>query len=73
MSSTSVMSALALYKLADDRHLVQILKCPFATQFTTPNTADPTWGDIFECCSKAQSSKLERVFSPKRGKETFEL
>jgi len=31
-------------------------------------TADPTWGDIFECCFKAQSSKLERLFSLKRGK-----
>jgi len=25
-------------------------------------TANPTWGDIFECCFKAQSSKLERLF-----------
>jgi len=25
-------------------------------------TADPTLGDIFECCFKAQSSKLERLF-----------
>jgi len=25
-------------------------------------TADPTWGDIFECCFKAQSSKLKRLF-----------
>jgi len=31
-------------------------------------TADPTWGDIFECCSKAQSSTLESVFLLKRGK-----
>ena len=31
-------------------------------------TANPTWGDIFECCFKAQSSKLERLFSLKRGK-----
>jgi len=30
-------------------------------------TADPTWGDIFECCFKAQSSKLENLFSLKRG------
>jgi len=30
-------------------------------------TANPTWGDIFECCFKAQSSKLERLFSLKRG------
>ena len=30
--------------------------------------ANPTWGDIFECCFKAQSSKLERLFSLKRGK-----
>jgi len=41
-------------------------------------TADPTWGDIFECCFKAQSSKLERLFSLKRGKRdvralSFEL
>jgi len=32
------------------------------TQFSTAN---PTWGDIFECCFKAQSSKLERLFSLK--------
>ena len=32
-------------------------------------TANPTWGDIFECCFKAQSSKLERLFSLKRGKK----
>jgi len=25
-------------------------------------TANPTWGDIFECSFKAQSSKLERLF-----------
>ena len=31
-------------------------------------TANPTWGDISECCFKAQSSKLERLFSSKRGK-----
>jgi len=41
-------------------------------------TADPTWGDIFESCFKAQSSKLERLFSLKRGKRdvralSFEL
>jgi len=41
-------------------------------------TADPTWGDIFECCFKAESSKLERLFSLKRGKRdvralSFEL
>jgi len=32
------------------------------------STANPTWGDIFECCIKAQSSKLERLFSLKCGK-----
>ena len=42
------------------------------------NTANPTDGDIFECCFKAQSSKLERLFSLKRGKRdvralSFEL
>ena len=31
-------------------------------------TANPTWGDIFECCFKAQSSKLERLFSLKCGR-----
>jgi len=36
-------------------------------------TANPTWGDIFECCFKAQSSKLERLFSLRRGKRDFEL
>jgi len=41
-------------------------------------TANPTWGDIFECCFKAQSSKLERLFALKRGKRdvralSFEL
>ena len=40
--------------------------------------ADPTWGDIFECCFKTQSSKLERLFSLKCGKRdvralSFEL
>jgi len=42
------------------------------------DTANPTWGDIFECCFKAQTSKLERLFSLKRGKRdvlalSFEL
>jgi len=41
-------------------------------------TANPTSGDIFECCFKARSSKLERLFSLKRGKRdvralSFEL
>jgi len=31
-------------------------------------TANPTWGDILECCFKAQSSKLKGLFSLKRGK-----
>jgi len=31
-------------------------------------TAHPAWGDTPERCYKAQSSKLERPFSPKRGK-----
>ena len=42
------------------------------------DTASPTWGDIFERCFKAQSSKLERLFSLNRGKRdvralSFEL
>ena len=41
-------------------------------------TASPIWGDIFESSSKAQSSKLERLFSLKCGKRdvwalSFEL
>ena len=41
-------------------------------------TGNSTWGDILECCFKAQSSKLERLFSSKRGKRdvralSFEL
>ena len=41
-------------------------------------TANPTWGDIFESSFKAQISKLERLFSLKRGKRdvralSFEL
>jgi len=35
------------------------------------STANPTWGDIFESCFKAQSSKLESLFSLKRGKREF--
>ena len=42
------------------------------------STANSTRGDIFECCFKAQSSKLEPLFSLKRGKRdvralSFEL
>jgi len=42
------------------------------------DTANPTWGAIFECCFKARSSKLESLFSLKRGKRdvralSFEL
>jgi len=41
-------------------------------------TANPTRGDIFECCLIARSSKLQRLFSLKRGKRdvralSFEL
>ena len=41
-------------------------------------TANPTWYDIFESFFKAQSSKLKRLFSLKRGKRdlralSFEL
>jgi len=46
--------------------------------YTYIRTADPTWGDIFECCFKAQSSKVECLFSLKSGKRdvralSFEL
>jgi len=37
-------------------------------------TANPTWGDILECCFKAQSSKLERLFSTwQKKRSSFEL
>jgi len=41
--------------------------CQYTGSLTS--TANPTWGDIFKCCFKAQSSKLERLFSLKRGKK----
>jgi len=46
--------------------------------FDVDCTANPTWGDIFEFCFKAQSSKLESLCSLKRGKRdvralSFEL
>ena len=42
------------------------------------STANPTWGDIFELCFKTQNSKLECLFSLKRGQRdvralSFEL
>jgi len=37
------------------------------------NKTNPTWGDIFEWCFKAQRSKFERLFSLKRAEETFEF
>ena len=30
--------------------------------FDVTGIATPTWGNIFECCLKVQSSKLERLF-----------
>ena len=39
---------------------------PKLLSFRNLCTANPIWGDIVEC--KAQSSKLERLFSLKRGK-----
>jgi len=42
--------------LRHPERLIPFLSCKWVT-----NTADPTWGDIFECCFKAQSSKLERL------------
>ena len=47
---------------------VQNQGVPFCCDFST---ATPTWGDLFESCFKAQSSKLERLFSLKRGKRDF--
>ena len=52
--------------------------CVCVSKHSMQSTANPTWVDIFECCFKAQSSKLERLFSLKRGKRdvrafSFEL
>jgi len=48
------------------------LRWPFrvssSTERVVRGTANPTWGDIFECCLKTQSSKLEHLFSLKCGK-----
>jgi hypothetical protein len=37
------------------------------------STAYPIWGDIFECCLKAKSSKLERLFCHVSVKRDVEL
>ena len=42
-------------------------KSPVPTDYLCIYTADPTWDDIFEFCFKAQTSKLERLLSLKRG------
>ena len=52
--------------------------CTMCMQSRVVYTANPTWGDIFESSFKAQSSKLERLFSLKCGKRdvralSFEL
>ena len=44
------------------------------TEKKCADTANPTWGDIFECCFKNRSSKLERLFchvSVKRDVQTL--
>ena len=65
--------------------LAVIIQIIISAKYLTPTstisseyTVNPTWGDIFECCFKAQSSKLERLSSLKRGKRdvralSFEL
>jgi len=40
--------------------IVHVYICTYESIFDC--TADPTLGDIFECCFKTQSSKLERLF-----------
>jgi len=52
---------------------IRILFCILMTILSlifhgTGCTANTIWGDIFECCFKAQSSKLEGLFSLKCGK-----
>jgi hypothetical protein len=57
--------------------ILKVDTCPFVADQSAispflggSGTADPTqaWGDNFECCFKAQSSKLESLISLKRGK-----
>ena len=62
-------------RTSDQRSIHMVCGRLFATFFHIPRS---TWGDIFECFSKAQSSKLEHLFSLKRGKRdvralSFEL
>jgi len=44
-----------------DTHYQFSIKTLLSKQHTH-SIANPTWGDIFECCLKAQSSKLEHLF-----------
>jgi len=48
----------------NDSYIIDMWHVPYA---------NPTWGDNFECCFKAQSSKLESLFSLKPGKREIEL
>ena len=70
----------SLLPLAREQQATEKAYIPAWSQAATDNacTANPTWGDIFKCCFKAQSSKLESLFSLKRGKRdvralSFEL
>jgi len=59
-------------------HIVYLLIYWWYSLFKECSTANPTRGDIFESSFKAQSSKLQRLFSLKRGKRdvralSFEL
>jgi len=47
------------------------IRCTTQWCATDGCTADPTWGDFFEFCFEAKSSKLERLFSLKRGKRNI--
>ena len=51
-------------------YIIYIYTYPYAYIYIHAHTytSNPTWGDITECCHKAQSSKLEHHFSLKRGK-----
>jgi len=57
---------------------IYVYICVYMCIYVYTCTAYPTWSDIFECCFKAQSSKLERLFSLKCGRRdvralSFEL
>jgi len=50
----------------NDLRAIHVLYTLVTCMCDTCDIANPMWGDIFESCFKAQSSKLESLFSLKR-------